>query len=145
MGTIRLLFGLVLVMSCSSGFAEAIYRWVDDSGKVHYSQSKPLDYQYTVIEAPPSPPANSPDSNKPFAEQINARSRSGAGAPAGKTAAPEKNDAQCDTARDNLLKLQSNARVGYTDEAGETVYLDDEARDTKIEETRKHIEYFCNN
>ncbi len=144
MRAIRLLLGLVLVMVCSSGFADTIYRWTDDGGKVHYSQSKPLDYEYTVIESVPPPPANSPDINKPFAEQINARSRSGVEASTSEAKVPEKSDVQCETARSNLSKLQSSVRVGYTSEAGETVYLDDEARNAKIEETRKYIEYFCN-
>ncbi len=142
---IRLLFGLALVTLCSLSFADTIYRWVDDKGKTHYTQRKPLDYEYTVIEAAPPPPANSPDLNRPFAEQIDSRDKSEAEAPAEKTktSASEKSGDQCETARINLSKLQAAVRIGYENEAGETVYLDDDARSKKLEETRKYIEYFC--
>lgn len=141
---IRLLLGFVLVLPCSLGFADAIYRWVDSKGKTHYSQSKPLDHEYTVIDAAPPPPADSPDLNKPYAEQIDAKTKNKAEDVEKTSAAkPEKNDDQCETARNNLSKLQAAVRVGYTNEAGETVYLDDESRATRMAETQKYIEYFC--
>ena len=146
MNEIRLLFGLMLVMLCSAGFADAIYRWVDDRGKTHYSQSKPLNYEFIVIEAPPPPPGNSPDLNKPFSEQINARIKARTEASRRKEkkiSESGKDNNECEVARNNMSKLQAAIRVSYRNEAGDIVYLDDDTRNTKLEETRKYIEYFC--
>ncbi|NWK77448.1 DUF4124 domain-containing protein [Aquitalea sp. LB_tupeE] len=36
---------LLILLSCGAAMAGGLYKWVDDAGKVHYSDAPPLQYQ----------------------------------------------------------------------------------------------------
>ena len=127
---------------CACPALAGLYKWVDENGRVHYTQTKPTKHQSLELNAPPPPPSESFDLNKPFAEQIRARSpaKPGERAPAGQTTS---NSDLCATVRANLSALQNNARVRYKDKEGNLVIMPEDVRQQKLKETQEQIGKYC--
>ena len=125
---------------CAAAAGAGPYKWVDENGRVHYTQTKPSHTPSQELGAPPPPPSDSYDLNKPFADQIRAAGQpSGRTPPASQTANPD----QCALARANLNALQNNARVRYQDQDGNLVIMPEDVRQQKLRETQEHIGEYC--
>ena len=138
---------ILIFTTVFSAFSVAdTYKWTDESGNVHYSQEKPMNYEFTRVGAPPPPPSDSRDVNKDFTRQIEekAAERKGGGAPEIQTAAQkEAASGNCATAKKNLETFQNNARIRYKNDLGQSVIMTEEERADRLEQTKKSIEYYC--
>ncbi len=128
---------------CSFAANSKLYKWVDDKGQVNYSQTKPTDFKASEVNAPPPPPSDAPDLNKPFADQIRSKSTSKNGSSSSSSTGNNSNDDACETARKNLSALQNNARIKYKDTKGETVIMPDDVKKQKVEESQEQVKQFC--
>ena len=140
--TLLLLF---LFMSSTSVMATKLYKWTDEKGNVHYGQTKPTDYKAIRVNAPPPPPSDAPDLNKPFAEKILGKGGDQSSSPAPSTDMdPDIKASQCAKARNNLTNLQNNSRVRVQNPDGSVRLLTDDEKQAKLKESQKQIDYYCN-
>jgi hypothetical protein len=131
----------------------ALHKWVDEEGKVHYSDTAapPSVKSQTLRQSAPAEANSSSTAAAPKsladleAEQRRAEKEK---SDAAQKAAKEQEQAairkkSCDDARNYLSGLENSPRVVTYDAQGERSYLDDNERQQRIEETRKTISNNC--
>ncbi len=123
----------------------AAYKWVDNKGETHYSQTPPAATQVQVIRAPsnssaaPSTPGVQTGTNSPSESADGAASPS-ASAKAEDAAIRTKN---CSGARSNLDILNNAGDVTVKDANGLLHTLTPEERKIRIDAAEKSISEFC--
>ena len=131
-----------------------IYRWVDEDGKVHYSDCPPPDCEVEIVEVAP-PPSESQiqraeqelqallerDQRSMELRELQRRE---------KELLREEDQRQdvedlreCISARQNLHVLEQPVAVYRIDEKGDHVWLDDEDRPAEIERLKAIIQEKC--
>ena len=130
--------------------AHAIYKWVDEKGVTHYSQTPPPDGKAQKVEVKPSgapPRPASPDGWKQ--RELDSRARrlemeqkdDYEKATKHNEAAERKN--RCNHARRELRILETQVPVYTLNEKEDRVYLDDKDRAHEIEEWKRHVRTYC--
>ncbi len=154
-----LILGLALALA---GTASAqLYRWVDENGRVRYTDRPPpagVKSRTIATPAAPSAPAatGAPDAGQAErkgpqtpAEQEQAfrKRRLEAQKAAEKAAAAEKDAAvkreNCARARETLATLRSGQRIRRTNTQGEQYYLDDSTRATETQAAQRAVQEWC--
>jgi len=139
-----------LALACAPA-AAAVYKWVDASGRVVYSdQPPPASVKSETLKDLP-PPAN-PNAAKELEDQEFARKQAEkkkqeAAAAAEKTRAEtEQRRDMCTTARGQLaMLLDAKQPVFRFNDKGERVAFDDQMRRDEIERTQRLIRDSCKN
>jgi len=145
---IRLTILLVVVFGCSTTFA-TMYKWVDDEGMTHYTQTPPPDGIEAETLKPP-PAIDSSEAIKDIKEKqkllemerekrrkrIKEKQRE-----AKEEARREKN---CQLARARLKSLTDRPRVLVKQPDGTMVRATEEQRQKEIAESKEVIKEFCN-
>lgn len=124
-----------------------VYKWTDDEGKVHYSQTPPTNVPVTTIKsaAPPSGAGQPDEALQQRLEDFDER-RKAREASAGERAAEQDGEKiraeNCERARANATTLQSHGQVSLKE--GDTYRaLGEEERQAKIAEAEGHVKEFC--
>lgn len=127
--------------------AAQVYRWVDDKGQVHYTQTPPPGKNAEAV-APPLPPSAAP--NQEALDQS---------LEAGRKAEPEKRaeaeraaqaqsqlEQQCRQAREQLAYMDEKTarRLGTTDEQGNVSRVTEEQFQARRAELQRVISERCN-
>ncbi len=120
----------------------AAYKWVDNKGETHYSQTPPAATKVEVIKTPygssTPPAATAPSSDQPASsESADTPSES---AKAEDAAIRARN---CSSARNNLDILNGGGEVTVKDANGLLHTLTPDERKTRIDEAEKNISEFC--
>lgn len=143
------------LMASTAVWAE-VYRWTDENGVTHFSQTPPpAGQEADIADVPDSVPAQgqAPAAGIDF-------DGSGTAADPGMSAADlrrqeiaesrdrqqserEALEALCRQTRNRLELIEPNRRVYYTDEDGETVRMDDQERVDEVEQLRNFIDNNC--
>lgn len=135
----------------------AVYKWVDADGKVHYSQSPPLDRPAEKVKMPSQPPADAaPKAQAPKTigtekepDTATTKDQNQAAQKDKKETKKEKREKEaqrqenCDQARRSLEGLESRPRARKTEPDGTLVYMTDEERQAAIEQSRQGVSDFC--
>lgn len=151
----------LLTTICLAAAASEVYKWVDENGNVHYSDSPPenVESEKVQIEASPSQGDGSTKRLLEQAEQTRERlvaeRQARAAADEAEASRRAADSQRCTFARQQLISLQQNLPV-YRDETGkfrtrseydvyegERIYLDDGQRAREILRVRKDVERFC--
>ena len=125
-----------------------MYKWVDEYGEVHYTQSKPVGQSAEVIKPPPK--VDSEAALKKLEEQKKQASslREERLEKAKKQEESEEKEseraAQCEEARKELGELLRAQRVFTTDAKGEQVQVGEEERLAAIGQAQQKIAEICN-
>ncbi len=128
-------------------------KWVDEEGKVHYSDTPPPDVKTQSVrslsgkgqtEAPASYSPKSYTEREAELKKSKLEKEEASKKNAQQDAAAETRKRNCETARQHARALEEGARVYNYDQNGERVYLDDDARTQRLEEARKTISADCN-
>lgn len=151
-----LLFLVLLLVVVTLG--AAVYKWVDEQGVTHYSETPPpSERKAKKIEVKPPSPASGAEGGggegkswqqkeqefqKRQAEREEARRQQEAADTAARREAKIKEE-RCAIAKHNLETLQIRRPVYRTDEKGERVYVDDRMRAAEIARMKKEIETYC--
>jgi len=140
---------ILSVALAGAATASEIYKWTDDDGNVHYT------------DTPPDQPAerlnivSKSTDNAYVQSQVQARidrqqsaAEEAAKAPAGPTQEElraEKNERaeKCDMYRQRLTRFLQAHRLYREDENGERVYLDDADRQATRERTEGQVKEYC--
>ena len=152
---------LILLMIFSTSAIAEITRWVDESGRVHYSdgpppvsaQSKKLRSSATSI-SPDKAGETTAESATSAPKTVAERAAELRKAQLAKQEAADKNaqkqaeaDAQkanCTNAQQSLKTMQDGMRIAEFDANGERSYLDDEQRQQLIAKIQQDISRLCN-
>ena len=130
--------------------SDAIYKWVDESGETHYSQTRPSgDYEVELVKGAP-PPADNPEQVKQQlqrqVDEMNERNKEQKDV---KKEAISEAEYQklvkenCTNARNNLDALNQGGRKRYLTPEGEVVRLTEEERQSRITEANKQVKEYC--
>ena len=132
---------------------EQIYKWTDDRGEVHYSQTPPPGDIATQKIRDPRPPADSPQiisqEQQKLQQQLDAMDERRLVQEEQEALTKERkelatiNDQNCITARNNLANLQQGGIKRYQTPEGDVVRLTDEERQRRLAEAHKQVENFC--
>lgn len=158
----RLLAGFLGAAALLAGgplTAAEVYTWTDENGVLHYSDTPRTDGPAETIEAKEAYRPGSADAYPtPAAPQEAQAAAESAEAPQSAADArraelasqrEERRESQaeidrlCAQHRQRLEQIEPSRRVFYTDEAGETVRMDDEERVALVEESRAYIDKNC--
>ncbi len=143
-----LLFGLL-----SFNAHGEVKKWVDHDGRVHYSdQPPPANTKATplITTATPATAASAVAAPKSLAERdAEYKKAQKAKEEAAQKTAQQQEEARtkqkfCADARTNLKILEDSSHIMDYDAKGERGFLDDAARQQRIEEARKAISTNCN-
>ncbi len=146
---------LLCTLSVVSLAANKVYKWVDNEGNTHYSETQPANQQATTMKMPnakaPSLPEVEETSQQPQTEKsavVEAEKED----PKAKAKAKADLDAAdlinrqklCDQAKANQLALNSSVRVAQVDpETGERVLMTDDERVNALQKAEKDIKEYC--
>ncbi len=141
---------LVVLTSVSSAAGKhGIYKWVDDSGAVHYTQTPPPNRETQELKPAPGP-ADDPDAiSSQLKEQTDAMEKRQTEKRQGAADAQQWAEIQkirrenCATAKANLAKLQQGGNRAYRTPDGEVVRLTEEDRQQRIDEANRQIKENC--
>ncbi len=128
---------------------QQMYKWTDENGVVHFSETPPPDQKAEQTSVPPG------------AEKMGQAPVEGATSMEVGSAAQQKReelarkrdqaeaesalrDANCAAKRAEVARLEPHRRVFYTDENGETVRMDDEARVAQVAAAKQYLQENCN-
>ncbi|MGH8507134.1 MAG: DUF4124 domain-containing protein [Gammaproteobacteria bacterium] len=146
--TTKVLVFLVCSLAIVPVHAE-VYKWVDDQGKVQYSDTPPRGTASKKMELPVTTPLQREDAQerlKAFLEQRKAqqavRHQEQAGkreAQAAKQREKDERLGRCLAAQDQLNLLQLGRPVFDMDEKGQRVYLEDKDRPAEIARLKDEI------
>lgn len=146
---------LLLFFLAMAAVGATIYKWVDEKGVTHYSETPPPNQKAREIQTPPPSPATagagSPKTwqekeqefQKRRVEREDAQKREEEQKAAAKREALARKQ-RCILARQNLHTLQIQRPVYQINEKGEREYVDDTKREAEIERMKKEIEIYCN-
>jgi len=142
----------VLLLIASPVHAQ-LYKWVDEQGKVHYSDQPPSGKakSESTLDIPSQPgAAGSPDSGKSWQEkelEFQKRKTSAAEAEAKKQKAEQETQTKrenCEKAKLNLSQLESVNLVYTYDEKAGRITMNEAQRAEAIEKARKSVAEWCN-
>lgn len=134
--------------------AAEMYRWVDENGRVHYSDQPPpatvkqqKQMKQRVRPAGPTPNAEQApsyvDKEADFRKRQVEQAEKQAADQKAQQAAAEKQQ-NCQRARQHLATLQSGSRIARANPQGEREYLDDAQIAQEIQEAQQAIAQWCN-
>ena len=160
----KILLLVLLSFSCINALAE-VNKWVDENGRVHYSDQLPPSNAKKVLssaskartsaetgnttESGNAADSGNSDEPKTIAErEADLRKKQKADKEAAEKAARNKaskeaNQENCNRAEQSLRELQSGMRIMELDAKGERVYLDEEQRQQRIAKTQQDISTLC--
>lgn len=140
---------IILMTSAAPLFAE-MYRYIDDSGQVVYSQFKPKpDVDASTVKAPPPPPSTAEKSRQDLVDSLQKSVDSKQDAKdAEKIAAKEDAEAErkrknCDAARKNLELFTATDNRKIIGKDGEELSLSDAKRKQQIQKAQDVIAKDC--
>ena len=160
---------LLLLPIAAAGLGATLYKWVDESGVTHYSETPPAKQKAQEIRIEPPPPtAPGAEGAKP-AQAPPAPAAEGAKAPP-KTWQEKAAEAQkrreetekkeeeeralaqeiaqerrrrCLAAQQNLHALLTDRPVYHINERGERVFIDDAKRAAEFARAKREIQSYC--
>jgi hypothetical protein len=145
----KLLFAMPVLLLLSVSAHGALNKWVDAEGKTHYSDEPPPPNVKALTLATPSAASGTP-AQKTTAERETERKK----ALKSKEEAAQKASTQqqetlakqksCEAAKANLSMLESNTPLSTKNDKGESVIMDDSARQQQMETIRKGMGAVCN-
>ncbi|MDQ8038379.1 MAG: DUF4124 domain-containing protein [Pedobacter sp.] len=138
--------------------AAQFYKWTDEQGVTHYTESPPPASAGKASEVKvrtklPSGAREAAENSKKAATPEAGKGKAAdkkddkAAAPAKNTAenkeTPEQYAEKCKTLKANLDAMQSHGRVRETDAEGNVRALSDEEKQKRMDETQREIKAYC--
>ncbi|MBL1143150.1 MAG: DUF4124 domain-containing protein [Proteobacteria bacterium] len=145
--TVKMNIALIMLLISTVSTAE-MYKWVDENGDTHYSQSPPVsDVKVEKIAPPPAvDPSNAQQDLQRTVEKVNSlrEERLVARENQEKEKDEEKRKKeQCQQLKESLNSLTVRPRANKVDEEGNLVRMTEEERQEKIENTKQQMKEKC--
>ena len=145
----RTLLFIALCLFAGTLAAGKMYRWVDEQGVTHYTQSPPPKGEVTEIKKPPPPAISPEEAQRKLTEKQQRLEDLREDRDLAKQKGQEETEQQerlsknCEGARNNLSRLEGNPRGRWKGEDGEYRRYDEKERQAKIKEAKAQIQEFC--
>lgn len=139
----RRMFLVVLALLLLAPLASAqVYKWVDDKGTVHFSQTPPpLGVKYQVMHMASDTGSNAMNTPPPVSAANDAGAARGAQAPVANT--PANRAELCKQLQQNMSLLNGPEALNVAGADGKPVALDAQARAQQKAQTQAQIKQFC--
>ncbi len=143
---------LAVGMTCFYATADAqIYKWVDENGKVQYTDQPPppgikQPGQRLQVNPTTGTKNNSTSSSRSVAEdrlEFDQRQQKRKEEAAKQQAQADENKKKCIDAQGQLRIYTDSPRITVPDGAGGIKFIDDDVRQKKVEEANKAIAKYC--
>jgi hypothetical protein len=140
---------LALLLLPGLAAAQAIYKWVDERGVTHFSESPPPDGKATKVEVkPPTGPEKPRDENwkereQQFRKRNLEKSATQKAEEERQTRTEQQREARCRAAQRSLDTLKNANRVFHLDEKGERVYMEDSQRAAETDKWTREAQANC--
>ena len=134
----RLLLLTSLLLVSSLSLATTYYRWIDDKGLVHYSETPPVGVESTPENSQREGSLAAPISDKKPEEAPVKKEEEKA-----QPSEAEQRAANCDIAKENLKIMANNRKIKVAQEDGTERDLSDEEIQVKKVEMEKNVDEFC--
>lgn len=149
-----LIFAIALAACAVATSADArMYKWVDEDGQTHYTQTPPpeADKDYQSVEPPPPPPVSAEEASarhqklkQNLQEDLQAEEKAEEEREKEKEKA-EQQAQRCDKAKRWLRQLEASGRIREVDEDGNYNYLGDKQRQARIDKAKGIVQKECGN
>lgn len=129
--------------------AQGLYKWVDEKGVVHYSDTPPPGKGGQKLKTPSQPPldgASSPQRSRSWQEQLeesNERRHQAEKAEQQRQKAAKEVAQKCLRARNALASLKRERPLYRSTKEGERAYIDDAERQRLTEDWQKQADAHC--
>ncbi len=139
----------LLLMILSIGCQAAVYKWTDDQGRVHYTDTPPPRQAAQEVRTGKSQEADAEASRKALADRLSEseqRRLQAREAEEKRRQADEearRKEENCRHAREQLTRLQGPGNVARIDDRGQPYILGDAERQAAMVEARKRIGEYC--
>lgn len=127
-----------------------VYKWVDEHGRTHYSETPPPDKKDakkidTGPAAPTVPPPKVDWKQKEMDAKRRGLEKQQADDAAGRQQAYDENQRKnrCQGAQRDLRILEMEAPIFHINEKGERIYLHDKNRPAEIARARREVDTHC--
>ena len=127
-----------------------MYKWVDENGNTHYSQSPPVSSDVNVETIAPLPPVDTSNAQQDLQQTVEkAKSLREERLVAKENKEKEENDKQqlkerCQQLKERLYSLQVRPRANKKDAEGNLVRMTEDERQEDITKTKTEIKEKCN-
>jgi hypothetical protein len=144
----KLAFALVLLVAALHCPAQTMYKWVDEKGVTHFSETPPPGERKAAKVTPKVTPSGNPSAYDPHgwkareAESKKLRVERGLQDKAD-SVEREKRAVACDRARSRLAFLQNTNRIHRDNPDGTRTFLGDAEREVEIARTREAAAEYC--
>ncbi len=136
---------LLLLLYGITTQAATVYRWVDEKGRVHFSD-QPRGNGVQTVQVRPTPPATAvaKETSAPPPEARSVAQMDKGGRPVREARRQRKaRHKNCQIARDNLERNLSIARLYRVGPDGERHYLSEAEREAVLEKSRRQVKAWC--
>ena len=138
---------IVAALTACAAFAQTMYKWVDEKGVTHFSESPPPEGTKGAakIDVKPVMPDKAPVDNWRERELESKQKRAVQGVRDENARRQEEAQAarRCSEAKRRVDTMTHSRRVYNLDGKGERVYLDDTQRAAQLEEARRDLSRNC--
>lgn len=144
---------LVLTLVTAGLFAAAhagqIYKWVDEHGNVHYSQSpqhqsaKEMNIKIPKHSQSSTESSNQSEQNKTESQENGQADGNGQDPEAVAQKQKEARKKNCQIAMKRLATITTGGRLYEVNEKGERQYWDDNTRQAKLADAQKDVDQWC--
>lgn len=155
-----LIAGLLGGLMATTAVSAEVYRWTDENGVTHFSETPPPAHQQVAVQDVSAEMASLSDNGAGIDFDGAQESQLEADAiPPGTTADQVRADlaakreqrraelvaleSECNAARARLEKIEPNRRVYFTNDDGETERMDDQARADEVQQLHDYIARNC--
>ncbi|HUL94517.1 MAG TPA: DUF4124 domain-containing protein [Usitatibacter sp.] len=137
------LVSLLASCACLAAWGEGMYKWVDEKGVTHYSESPPPEGTASKKLEVKAGEGKEADWHKKL-QDYNQQKLLKEQAERQQAAKEQGNrQAQCKRAQEALDTLNNSRRVYHLDDKGQRVYVDDEQRQKEIEMWQERARSAC--
>lgn len=139
---------LLLPLLAPGAQAQGMYKWIDDKGVVHYTDTPPAGKRAEKIRIAPQPPmdASAPARSRSWQEQqqdANERRHQAEKAEQAQQKQAKEAEQKCLKARNALDTLRSERPLHYVDKNGEHIYMEDAERHRLTADWQKQADTYC--
>ncbi len=138
---------MAIILASASAAEAGIYKWQDEEGTWHFSETPPMSQPAEKISVKTVPPSSEPEQDTEDSEPENEEPGTADELPLSpEIVAAEKarKDENCKKARENLKNLLTGERIRFRDETqGEVRYLSAEEREEWKKKSQKLIAESC--
>lgn len=140
--SVHLVTGLGLVLTSSLAQAQQIYKWADEKGALHYSQTPPPARYSKAVDVKARVTTPTPAASATANKEAGKTGDPANPAPA-KPQTPKFSAETCQTMQNNLAQLQTGRRLYEKDTGGERAYITEERRAQQIQIYQQNLKNGC--